>query len=121
MKAETETIESQDYLNFLQELFQVIFDSEGDREILGAFFVNHLDKLNESLGEILYQWAKNTLLSLESEQADSLATAIAMFGSLIDDAVFVFFPLSYFNLIYSPNLNLSRPFIKIDFHNRSIK
>ncbi len=80
-----EHLKSQEYLDFLQKLIQIIIENE-DKEIkatIYSFLENHLDKLDESFGAFLYKWAQDAFSNLELNQAKILAAVILKLGYLI--------------------------------------
>nr|NCR00784.1 tetratricopeptide repeat protein [Microcystis aeruginosa L211-11]NCR32319.1 tetratricopeptide repeat protein [Microcystis aeruginosa L211-101] len=72
----------QDYLNFLIEVLQKV-DENPNPQLIYPFLAQNLDKLNENLINILDNWAKNTLSSVELKTAKSIAYIIVNFSSLI--------------------------------------
>ncbi|WP_013321115.1 CHAT domain-containing protein [Gloeothece verrucosa] len=80
---ETPKLNPQDYIEFLLDVFGVIAESKGNSEVVYPFLQNHLDKLDDTLADILYLWATNLFPSLEAETANGLAAIIVEFGNLI--------------------------------------
>ncbi len=72
----------QEYLNCLFEILQAVAENP-TAEVIYPLLKNHLEKLNLNLGFVLYTWAKETLSTVESEQAQAIARGIFNFGSLI--------------------------------------
>ena len=75
----------ENYFDFIKELLQVIYDNNGDSEIMYSFFCNHLEKLDETLGEILYQKTTKLFYNSVSEKAETLASLIVIFGIRIQE------------------------------------
>jgi CHAT domain-containing protein len=79
---------SQDYFNFLMETLQKVNENPNP-QLLYPFWKQNLNKLNDNLILILDNWARETLTSVNSEQAYSIAAVIGNFSNLIQQ-----FPLS---------------------------
>ncbi|NEO71862.1 MAG: CHAT domain-containing protein [Moorea sp. SIO3H5] len=74
----------EDYLNFLQSILQAVATDDSPQSVYPVLEQN-LDKLDENLGQILQFFAKEQLLQLQSEEAESVARVISQFGSLIKE------------------------------------
>jgi CHAT domain-containing protein len=72
----------QDYLNFLMEVLQKVQENPNP-QLTYPFLAQNLDKLDENLINVLDNWAKNTLSSVEAETATSIAGDIVNFSNLI--------------------------------------
>jgi len=72
----------QDYLNFLIEVLQKV-EENPNPQLIYPFLAQNLDKLDKSLINVLANWAKNTLSSVETETATSIAGIIVNFSDLI--------------------------------------
>nr|NCS41314.1 tetratricopeptide repeat protein [Microcystis aeruginosa BS13-10] len=72
----------QDYLNFLMEVLQKV-EENPNPQLIYPFLAQNLDKLDENLINVLDNWAKNTLSSVETETATSIAVVIFYFSNLI--------------------------------------
>jgi tetratricopeptide (TPR) repeat protein len=79
---------SEDYFNFLMETLQKVNENPNP-QLLYPFWKQNLNKLNDNLILILDNWARETLTSVNSEQAYSIAADIGNFSNLIQQ-----FPLS---------------------------
>ena len=74
---------SQSNLSFLEEVLQAIEESDSDPNIVYPLLETHLDQLDETFAQRLYQWATATFPPLESEQAYEVARVIFEFSTLI--------------------------------------
>jgi tetratricopeptide (TPR) repeat protein len=72
----------QDYLNFLIEILEKVRENPNP-QVIYPFLAQNLDKLDENLINVLDNWAKNTLSSVETETATSIAGIIVNFSDLI--------------------------------------
>jgi CHAT domain-containing protein len=72
----------QDYLNFLMDTFIKISENPNP-QVIYPFWAQNLDKLDDNLINILDNWAKNTLSSVNTDQAYSIAVYIVNFSNLI--------------------------------------
>jgi tetratricopeptide (TPR) repeat protein len=88
MEVEIEDLNLQEYEEFIGELIQAIYSSNGDRGLVYQLFLARLDKLNENFGEIIYRWIKNLLFNLPPEEHYNLGVFIIKFGNLIYDFPF---------------------------------
>ncbi|NCS01614.1 MAG: tetratricopeptide repeat protein, partial [Microcystis aeruginosa G13-11] len=73
----------QDYLNFLMEVLQKVAENP-KHQVIYPFLAQNLDKLDENLINILDNLVKNTLSSVETETATSIAGDISNFSNLIE-------------------------------------
>ncbi|WP_141699942.1 tetratricopeptide repeat protein, partial [Nostoc sp. KVJ20] len=73
----------QAYVQFLMEIMQATKSSWGDSKVVYPLLAKNTDKLDGVLGEILRQWAKNTLTEAEAVAAQSIAGDIVNFSNLI--------------------------------------
>ncbi|NEO37146.1 MAG: CHAT domain-containing protein [Moorea sp. SIOASIH] len=76
---------SQDYLQFLMEVFQATVDSNSDPTIVYPLLETNLDKLDDNLIYILQTWASAELSEVEPEIAEDIANTISEFSNLISD------------------------------------
>ncbi|MGK7957185.1 MAG: CHAT domain-containing protein [Crocosphaera sp.] len=74
----------QDYFNFLMETLQKVSENPNP-QVIYPFWAQNLDKLDDTLIQILDSWAQNTLSSLKAEQAYGITTVIVHFSNLIQE------------------------------------
>ncbi len=74
----------QDYLNFLMKLLQKV-DENPNPQVIYPFLQQHLDKLDDTLIEILKIWARERLASATKEDSVSIAVIIGNFSNLVQD------------------------------------
>jgi len=79
------TFIQQDYfaLNFLKKVLQKVQENPNP-QLTYPFLAQNLDKLDENLINVLDIWAKNTLSSVETEEAAYIAGVIVNFSGLIE-------------------------------------
>jgi hypothetical protein len=70
------------YFNFLMETLQKV-SVNPNPQLIYPFWEQNLNKLDENLGNILENWAKKTLSSVNSRRAYSIAFYIGNFSNLI--------------------------------------
>jgi CHAT domain-containing protein len=84
----TETANTpEDYLNFLMEVLQKVGDNP-NTQLIYPFLAQNIDKLDENLIKILKNEIKNTLASVETEEATYIAEVIFNFSKLILECPF---------------------------------
>ncbi|MEG3973156.1 tetratricopeptide repeat protein, partial [Microcoleus sp. herbarium8] len=72
-------------LDFLLRLLQIILDSNGDPQIVYPILGENLDKIDDSLAELLRSWAATILPSVELEQAQGIAATITTLSNLLSE------------------------------------
>jgi tetratricopeptide (TPR) repeat protein len=70
------------YLNFLIETLQKISENSNP-QVIYPFWAQNLDKFDENLIEVLDEWARQTLIQVAPQQANSIVTDIFYFSNLI--------------------------------------
>ena len=80
--------ESEDYINFFKKILRTTANSNSNSEVVYPLLQKNLDKLNEIFAERFFQWATDTLSSLESEQAYLLAKVILNFSVMLQEFSF---------------------------------
>ena len=74
----------QEYQDFLREVLQATAESKGDRDVLYPLLERNLDKLDDVFIRVLEDWGE-TLVELESEQANYFAAVIVQLSFLIEE------------------------------------
>ncbi|BAG04365.1 hypothetical protein [Microcystis aeruginosa] len=69
------------YLNFLIETLQKISENSNP-QVIYPFWAQNLDKFDENLIEVLDEWARQTLIQVAPQQANSIVTDIFYFSNL---------------------------------------
>jgi tetratricopeptide (TPR) repeat protein len=72
----------QDYFNFLMKTLQKISENSNP-QVIYTFWAQNLDKFDENLIEVLDEWARQTLIQVAPQQANSIVTDIFYFSNLI--------------------------------------
>ncbi|MDQ2100286.1 MAG: CHAT domain-containing tetratricopeptide repeat protein [Tychonema bourrellyi B0820] len=72
----------QDYVNFLMETLQKVSENDNP-EVIYPFWAQNLDKLDENLIQVLDEWARNRISSVNTEEATSIAGVIVNISNLI--------------------------------------
>ncbi len=70
------------YLNFLMKTLQKISENTNP-QVIYPFWAQNLDKFDENLIEVLDEWARQTLIQVAPQQANSIVTDIFYFSNLI--------------------------------------
>ncbi|BAY80441.1 hypothetical protein NIES25_69290 (plasmid) [Nostoc linckia NIES-25] len=73
-----------DYLNFLMAVLQKIYENPNP-QLIYPFLAQNLDKLNESCGEILYQWITNLFTTLNPVAFYELLIMMTIFGNRMQE------------------------------------
>jgi len=73
----------EEYIAFLDEVWQARSDSKGDSEVVYSIFYANLDKFNQILVELYPNWANNILSQAELEKARNVAVNFLHFSNLI--------------------------------------
>ncbi|WP_287707131.1 CHAT domain-containing protein [Microcystis sp. M074S1] len=76
------SLNPQDYLNFLMKTLQKISENSNP-QVIYPFWAQNLDKFDENLIEVLDEWARQTLIQVAPQQANSIVTDIFYFSNLI--------------------------------------
>jgi CHAT domain-containing protein len=71
------------YLQFLQQILKVIYESRGNRHLIHSLFAANLDKLNLNLVKFLQIFARLNISEKENMGAKDFAEYIVKFGTLI--------------------------------------
>ena len=71
----------QDYFNFLMKTLQKISENSNP-QVIYPFWAQNLDKFDENLIEVLDEWARQTLIQVAPQQANSIVTDIFYFSNL---------------------------------------
>jgi CHAT domain-containing protein len=77
----------EDYLKFLMEVLQKVQENSNP-QLIYPFLAQNIDKLDENLIKILENEVKNTLASVETEEATDIAGVIFNFSNLILECPF---------------------------------
>jgi CHAT domain-containing protein/TPR repeat protein len=81
MDEQRQISESQD--EFLSQILRVVHQSKGNSEVVYPLLQSNLDLLNESLGQLLEDWGRQTLLEVSPRKAQGIASVIGYFSHLI--------------------------------------
>jgi hypothetical protein len=78
-----EQLQVKAYHDFLIEVLQATYASNGNPQVLYAVLQANLDKLNDNFARVLRSWATATLAKVESEQAQAITADIGNFSNRI--------------------------------------
>lgn len=73
----------EEYIAFLDEVWQATSDSKGDAEVVYPIFSANLDKFNPTLVGLYRDWANNILSQAEPEQTRNIGIDFQNFSDLI--------------------------------------
>jgi tetratricopeptide (TPR) repeat protein len=76
-------LEVKAYRDFLIEVLQATYASNGNPQVVYAVLQANLDKLNDNFARVLRSWATATLAKVESEQAQAITADIGNFSNRI--------------------------------------
>jgi CHAT domain-containing protein len=74
---------SESQYEFLSQILRVVHQSKGNSEVVYPLLQSNLDLLNESLGQLLEDWGRQTLLEVSLRKAQGIASVIGYFSNLI--------------------------------------
>jgi CHAT domain-containing protein len=74
---------SESQYEFLSQILRVVHQSKGNSEVVYPLLQSNLDLLNESLGQLLEDWGRQTLLEVSPRKAQGIASVIGYFSNLI--------------------------------------
>ncbi|PSB00594.1 CHAT domain-containing protein [Merismopedia glauca] len=74
---------AEDYERFLIQLLQIIAESQSNTQAIYSFLEKNLDKIDDTLGNILETWGLAMLESNSDEEAAFIASVIGEFSNLI--------------------------------------
>jgi CHAT domain-containing protein len=80
--SQNQTMNQQDYFNFLMEVLQKVADNPNP-DLIYPFLSQNLDKLDENLIMVLENWSKQILANITTQQAYSLGKDIVNFSNII--------------------------------------
>ncbi|HAT13433.1 MAG TPA: hypothetical protein DCS91_07530, partial [Microcoleaceae bacterium UBA11344] len=75
--------DNQEYITFLDEVWQATSDSNGDAKIIYPILAANQDKLNRTLVAQYQNWANNILSQAAPEQTRNIAGVFVKFSNLI--------------------------------------
>ena len=78
-----EQLQVKAYHDFLIEVLQATYASNGNPQVVYAVLQANLDKLNDNFARVLRSWATATLAKVESEQAQAITADIGNFSNRI--------------------------------------
>ncbi|NER02097.1 MAG: tetratricopeptide repeat protein [Okeania sp. SIO3C4] len=76
-------MDEQDYLDFLIEVLQATYKSQGNSKVIYPILQENLDKLDDNFIYALGSWAEARLPEVESSEAEDIAGILCNFSNLI--------------------------------------